>query len=58
MEIESKSLIENAFELVYFMRGGVSYTEAMNMSPGERLIGIEFVNKRLKEQLKLPNPVF
>ena len=58
MEIESKGLIKGSLEIVYFMRGGCSYTEVMHMSPGERQIATEFINERLKEQLKMPNPIF
>jgi hypothetical protein len=36
-------------ELVYYMRGGLSYTEVMNMSAGERELVADLVNKRIKD---------
>lgn len=47
-----RQLIKNVLELVYYMKGGLTYTEAMNMSAVEREIAMEFVSDKLQEEAK------
>lgn len=49
---QAGKLIENAYELVYFMRGAVSYSEILEMTPGERSIMSDFISKRIKTEIK------
>lgn len=58
MNRESKSLLDSALQLTYFMRGAVSYNEIMNMSRVERDAIAEFVEGRLEVERKRPNPVY
>jgi hypothetical protein len=53
-----RGILSNCMELIYYMRGSVSYEEAMLMSVPEREIMAELVNKKLKEASKMPHPVF
>jgi hypothetical protein len=53
-----RSHIRQCMELIYYMRGSVSYEEVMFMSVPEREIMADFVNQRLKEASKMSNPVF
>ena len=48
MDRESASIREEGLKMVWFMRGGLTYTEAMNLSHGER----EIVSKIIKENLE------
>lgn len=48
---ESRIILRSIAELVLYMRGGVSYTEAMFMSPAERDVMTDFINARM-EMLK------
>ena len=55
---QSKQIIKSIIELIYFMRGSLSYEEAMAMSPFERIEVSEFVNKRLEQEGKKSFPVY
>lgn len=44
--------------MVYFMRGALSYEEAMNMCAGERSIVMDFLKERFEQEKKNPNPVY
>lgn len=48
MDKEVKSLKEDMFKIVWFMRGGVTYSEIVNMSTPER----ELMGKLIKENLE------
>lgn len=48
MDQESNTIREEALKMVWYMRGGLTYTEAMNLSHGER----ELVSKIIKENLE------
>jgi hypothetical protein len=48
MDQESNTIREEALKMVWYMRGGLTYTEAMNLSHGER----EIVSKIIKENLE------
>lgn len=58
MALEVRALIEQAIEVAWFSRGSIQYETALSMSPLERDLVIEFVNKRLEAQKKNPNPVY
>jgi hypothetical protein len=48
MDQESNTIREEALKMIWYMRGGLTYTEAMNLSHGER----EIVSKIIKENLE------
>lgn len=58
MERECKNLIKSIIQLVYFMRGSVSYSEMMNMSPFERQLINEFIETRLETESKKVYPIY
>jgi hypothetical protein len=43
----SRALIKGVIQLVYFMRGAISYTEMMSLTHGEREMITEFLKQRL-----------
>ncbi len=48
MDNEVKSLKQDLFKICWFMRGGVTYEEIVNMSQPER----EMMSKLIKENLE------
>ena len=52
----TRALISEVIQLVYFMRGAVSYTEAMNLTYGEREMIGKFIEERLEAEAKRPHP--
>ena len=48
MERESKALKDEALRMCWYMRGSISYTEAMMLSHTER----ELINKIIKDNLE------
>lgn len=56
LQRESERLIDSIIGLIYFMRGALSYTEAMNMSFAERTIVNSFIETRLEQEGKNPYP--
>lgn len=48
MDREAENIRNDALKICWFMRGGITYTEAMNISPKER----EIVGKIVKENLE------
>lgn len=53
---ESKALQKDLLETTWYMRGGISYTEAMALSPSEREQIHEIIKQNIKntESSKLP----
>ena len=45
-------------ELVYFMRGSISYDDMMFRTAGERDIINEFLEKRMETEKNNPSPVY
>jgi hypothetical protein len=45
-------------DLVYYMRGALQYHDALQLSPMERQIGFDYINKRLEQASKMQYPVF
>jgi hypothetical protein len=58
LQRESQRLLDSIITMIYFMRGAVSYTEAMNMSFAERAAISTFIENRLEAEKKNPNPVY
>ena len=48
MEKESREIKQEALKMVWYMRGGVTYSEVVNMSGPER----EYIGKLIKENLE------
>lgn len=55
---QTRELIVSIYDLVYYMRGGLSYTECMWMSAAEREILADVINHRIKELKDSPKAVF
>lgn len=47
MDKEAENIRAETLKLCWYMRGGLTYTEAMNLSPGER----NSIGKLVKENL-------
>ncbi|TFG97008.1 hypothetical protein E4H12_09715 [Candidatus Thorarchaeota archaeon] len=58
LQADSRALIKEVVQLVYFMRGGVTYEEMMRRTPGERSEISDFIEKRLEDESKKMNPVY
>lgn len=54
LALEVKGLIKTSIDIATYTRGGVSYEAALNMSPFERDLTIESINKRLEAASKSP----
>ena len=48
MDDETKNIRQEAFKLTWFMRGGLTYDQAMQLGQSER----EVINKIVKENLE------
>ena len=53
---ESKALTKDLLETTWYMRGGISYSEAMALSPNERSIIHDIIKQNIKNTTdsKLP----
>jgi hypothetical protein len=58
LEKESKALKKEIIQLCWYMRGSVTYTEAMEMSPSEREIIVKLVKDNLETTKKSGMPFF
>lgn len=58
MAVDVRNLLKAAVEIAYFSRASIPYETALNMTPLERDIAIEFINKRLEIAAKSPFPVY
>lgn len=58
MGIDVRNLLKSAVEIAYFSRGSIQYQDVLRMTPLERDITVEFINKRLDAAGKMPFPVF
>jgi hypothetical protein len=58
MALDVRSLLKIAIEVAYFSRGSIPYNDVLRMSPLERDLAIDFINKRLESQAKSPFPVY
>jgi len=57
-EKEVKSIKKNILEMCWHMRGGLTYTEAMNMSVTERQIIAKMVEDHIETTKKSGLPYF
>lgn len=58
MGLDVRNLLKGAMEIAYFSRGAIQYDAVLRMTPLERDIAVEFINKRLELAGKMPFPVF
>ena len=58
LQDDAQALIDSVISLAYFMRGGVTYSELMNMTSGVRDRIENFVKQRLEQESKSLNPVY
>jgi len=58
MGIDVRNLLKSAYEIAYFSRGGVDYHQVLRMTPLERDLAVDFINKRLEAAAKMPFPIF
>ena len=58
MDDETKALRHDLFKVCWFMRGGVTYSEAAAMSPTERQIVAQLVKDNLETTKKTGQPFF
>ena len=58
LAMDTRNLIKAALEISWFSRGGWPYETVLQMSPIERDIAVEFINKRLESASKSLYPVY
>ena len=58
MESQTKMLRHELFKICWYMRGGVTYQEALNLSPDEREIIGKLVKENLDTTKKTGQPFF
>lgn len=58
LAIDTRNLLKGAIEISYFSRGAWSYDLVLQMSPLERDLAIEFINKRLETASKSAYPIY
>jgi hypothetical protein len=57
-ENESKNLKLELFKVCWFMRGGVTWQEALNLSPEERTVVSQLVKENMDTTKKTGQPFF
>ena len=58
LDRQSKALKQEALKMSWFMRGGLTYEEAMNLSPSERNAISDIINSNLETTKKSGLPFF
>jgi hypothetical protein len=58
MEREAKAIKSELMKLCWYMRGGLTYTEAMNLSITERMIVSDLIKENLETTKKTQLPFF
>lgn len=58
MEKDVKAIKKNAQRIAWYMRGSVSYTDVLNMSPGELISLNEIIEENLETTKKSQMPFF
>jgi len=58
LEKESKALKREIMQLCWYMRGSISYTEAMELAPSEREIIVKLIKENLETAKKSGMPFF
>lgn len=54
---ESKAIREEALRMTWYMRGGISYTEAIGLSPIERELVSKIIDSNIKATEKTGMPL-
>ena len=57
-ESQAKNLKLEIMKICWFMRGGMSWTEALNLSPDERAIAAQLVKENMETTKKSGQPFF
>ena len=55
---QTKNLKMEIMKICWFMRGGMSWTEALNLSPDERAIASQLVKENMDTTKKTGQPFF
>ena len=55
---QTKNLKLEIMKICWFMRGGMSWTEALNLSPDERSIATQLVKENMETAKKSGQPFF
>jgi hypothetical protein len=58
LESEGKNLKLELMKICWFMRGGMSWQEALNLSPDERSIAAQLVKENMETTKKTGQPFF
>lgn len=58
MRSDIAKTIKAVIQLVYFMRGSISYNDMMNMTHMERDMVNDFISERLEMEAKRMHPVY
>lgn len=58
LQADSRALVKDIVQLVYFMRGAVTYEEMWRRTPGERSVMSDFITERLESESKKLNPIY
>jgi predicted RNA-binding protein Jag len=58
MERDSKAIKKNAQRLAWYMRGSISYTDILNMSPDELKFIHDIIDENLETTKKSQMPFF
>jgi hypothetical protein len=55
---EIENIIDSAIDLSWYSRGAWPYRDVLDMTAGERERAFDYINKRMKDQMKRTNPVY
>jgi len=58
MEKECKAIKKNALRIAWYLRGGITYTDILNMSPDELKNANEIIEENLETTKKSNIPFF
>lgn len=58
METDTNNIRQEALKITWYMRGGISYEEAMNLSASERTLINEIIKENLETTKKSGLPFF
>ena len=58
MEKEANGIRDEALKMSWYMRGGITYNDAMNLSPKEREIVAKIIKENLETTKKSGMPSF
>lgn len=58
MRLEISGIVNSVVELSWYMRGGLQYHDALNLTPGERDIMRSFIDRRMEKLKDHSFPVY